>query len=105
MSAPSGNCSSWLAQAGITHPIAVDLIGRESGCNPCAYYPSSSDCNYQGNAACGIPQALPCSKLRDVAGCAMTDAVCQLRWMQSYVMGRYGSWEAARAHHNANNWY
>ena len=35
----------------------------------------------------------------------MTDAVCQLRWMQSYVMGRYGSWEAARAHHDANNWY
>ena len=104
-SALSGNCSTWLAQAGITHPIAVDLITRESGCNPCAYNPGQSDCNYKGNAACGIPQALPCSKLRDTAGCAMTDAVCQLRWMQSYVYGRYGSWEAAKEHHDRMGWY
>lgn len=100
-----GSCVEWIAQAGITHPIATELITRESGCNPCAYNPSKSDCNYKGNAACGIPQALPCSKLRDVAGCAMTDPVCQLRWMQSYVMGRYGSWEAAKAHHDRMGWY
>lgn len=101
----SGSCSTWLAEAGITHPIATDLITRESGCNPCAYNPGQSDCNYKGNAACGIPQALPCSKLRDVAGCSMVDAVCQLKWMQNYVYGRYGSWESAKAHHNRMGWY
>lgn len=101
----SGDCASWMKEAGITNPTAQILIGRESGCNPCAYNPGQSDCNYTGNAACGIPQALPCSKLRDVAGCAMTDAVCQLRWMENYVMNRYGSWENAKAHHDANNWY
>lgn len=104
-SAMSGNCSTWMAQAGITNAIAIDLIGRESGCNPCSYNPGQSDCNYKGNAACGIPQALPCSKLRDVAGCAMTDAVCQLKWMQSYVYGRYGSWAGAKDHHDRMGWY
>ena len=101
----SGNCEAWLSEAGINNADARELIKRESHCNPCAYNPGKSDCNYKGNAACGIPQALPCSKLRDVAGCSMTDAVCQLRWMVSYVMGRYGSWEAAIAHHDAKGWY
>lgn len=102
--APSGNCAQWMDQAGITHPMARELIGRESGCNPCAYNPGMSDCGYTGDRACGIPQALPCSKLR--AACRpWTDAVCQLRWMERYVLGRYGSWEAAKAHHDRYNWY
>lgn len=101
----SGNCEAWLNEAGINHANARELIKRESHCNPCAYNPGQSDCNYKGNAACGIPQALPCSKLRDVAGCSMTDAVCQLRWMANYVGSRYGSWDNAIAFHNANGWY
>lgn len=101
----TGDCESWLNEAGINNANARELIKRESHCNPCAYNPGQSDCNYKGNAACGIPQALPCSKLRDVAGCSMTDAVCQLKWMVSYVMGRYGSWEGAIAHHDAYGWY
>lgn len=90
-----GNCGEWLAQAGITDSDAVWLIGKESGCNPGAINRSSG--------ACGIPQALPCSKLPcplDAAG-----AVCQLNWMENYVARRYGSWAAARAFHARNNWY
>lgn len=93
-SAPvSGDCASWMKEAGITNPTAQILIGRESGCNPGAINPSSG--------ACGIPQALPCSKMN----CSLSDPVCQLRWMENYVMNRYGSWENAKAHHDANNWY
>lgn len=90
-----GNCGEWLAQAGITNADAVWLVGKESGCNPGAVNRRSG--------ACGIPQALPCSKLPcplDASG-----AVCQLSWMNSYVMGRYGSWAAARAHHASRGWY
>jgi hypothetical protein len=102
--AASGGCAQWMAQAGITHPIAVELIGRESGCNPCAYNPGQSDCGYTGDMACGIPQALPCSKLR--AACQpWNDPACQLKWMQSYIYGRYGSWEAAKAFHDSHGWY
>lgn len=90
-----GNCGEWLNQAGITNSDALWLIGKESGCNPGAVNRSSG--------ACGIPQALPCSKLP----CPLdaTGAVCQLQWMENYVARRYGGWEQARAFHARNNWY
>ncbi len=81
-------CEQWMAQAGIALTNAsMQLVLKESGCRYNAINPSSG--------ACGIPQALPCSKLPcslDAAG-----AVCQLRWMQGYVTARYGSWENAYA--------
>lgn len=92
--ATSGTCSEWIAAAGITDIAnAVELIKRESGCRPSATNPSSG--------ACGVAQELPCGK----SGCARTDGACQVRWMNSYVIGRYGSWAAAVSFHNANNWY
>lgn len=90
-----GNCGEWMAGAGITDADAMWLIGKESGCNPGAVNRSSG--------ACGIPQALPCSKLP----CPLdaTGAVCQLNWMENYVQNRYGSWAAARAFHATRGWY
>jgi hypothetical protein len=82
----SGGCSEWMRQAGIPINNATrTLIAKESGCRPSAVNPSSG--------ACGIPQAYPCSKLP----CSLNEAgaVCQLQWMQNYVMQRYGSWESA----------
>lgn len=89
-----GNCESWIAAAGISDlSNARELIRRESGCNPYAKNPSSG--------ACGVAQELPCGK----SGCSLGDGACQVKWMNSYVIGRYGSWSAAVAFHNANNWY
>lgn len=85
-SAATGSCADWIAAAGIPNTPAVNaLIGGESGCRPNAVNPSSG--------ACGIPQALPCSKLP----CSLSDPVCQLKWMDSYVAVRYGSWDNAYA--------
>lgn len=93
-SALSGNCSTWLAQAGIPATATVlELIRRESGCNPNAVNPSSG--------ACGIGQQLPCGKW---AG-AWNDPVAGLVAMNNYVKGRYGSWENALAHHDRMGWY
>lgn len=81
-----GNCAEWMTAAGIPHTPATDkLILNESGCRTTAVNPSSG--------ACGIPQAYPCSKLP----CPLNDsgAVCQLQWMDTYVKGRYGSWDNA----------
>jgi len=100
-----GNCVQWIAQAGITNPIASELITRESGCNPCIVNGGAIDCNYSGNRAYGIPQALPGNKMASHGADWKTNPVTQLRWMQDYVMGRYGSWEAAKSFHDANNWY
>lgn len=94
--AASGDCETWKAQAGIvSSPATRALIGGESGCRPNAINPSSG--------ACGIPQALPCSKLP----CTLQDPVCQLRWMDSYVKGRYGTWDNAYATWLSRNphWY
>lgn len=67
------------------------LIMRESKYNPNAVNRSSG--------ACGIPQALPCSKLTDksVEG--------QIAWMLNYVSSRYGTPSKAVAFHNYNHWY
>lgn len=86
----SGSCSEWKALAGIPNTHATNtLIDKESGCNPRAVNPSSG--------ACGIPQALPCSKMGPVNpdGTSGVGPVGQLRWMDNYVHDRYGSWDAA----------
>lgn len=90
----SGNCATWIANAGIadTHN-AIELIRRESNCNPNAVNPSSG--------ACGVAQELPCGK----SGCSLGDGACQVRWMNNYVAQRYGSWANAVAFHNKMNWY
>ena len=92
--ATTGNCASWIAAAGISDVgNAQELINRESGCNPNAVNPSSGACN--------VAQELPCGK----SGCSVGDGACSVKWMNSYVLGRYGSWANAVDFHNANNWY
>jgi uncharacterized protein YabE (DUF348 family) len=89
-----GSCGDWMAAAGISDTSSAGaLIARESGCNPYSVNKSSG--------ACGVGQALPCSK----TGCAMGDGVCQMIWMNQYVIGRYGSWSAALGHSNSSGWY
>lgn len=90
----SGSCDDWIRAAGITDIAnARVLIQRESGCNPNAVNASSG--------ACGVAQELPCGK----SGCSLGDGACQVRWMNGYVMDRYGSWASAVAWHDSHNWY
>jgi hypothetical protein len=96
----SGTCSEWMAAAGVPNSSNANyLITKESRCNPNSVNSSSG--------ACGIGQALPCSKMGPVNpdGTSAVDPVGQLRWMNSYVLGRYGSWDAAAAFHQRNGWY
>ncbi|WP_311477541.1 transglycosylase SLT domain-containing protein [uncultured Gulosibacter sp.] len=91
-----GSKSEWMAAAGIPEDqwgAADALISRESGWNPDAVNP------YSG--ACGLVQALPCSKIPG----QWNNPVDALRWGNGYVNSRYGSWNAALAHSNANGWY
>ena len=94
---PTGSCAEWIANAGITDVAnANELIRRESHCDPNAFGSMTA----QGRA-CGVAQELPCGK----SGCSLGDGACQVKWMNGYVIGHYGSWANAVAHHNANNWY
>lgn len=90
--APSGSCRDWIVQAGVVDvENAYYLIMKESGCNPNSVNKSSG--------ACGIPQALPCSKL------GTSDPIAQIQWMQNYCIRRYGSWAGAVAHSKSVGWY
>lgn len=109
-SASGGGCSEWMKQAGITDPIAFEIVNKENrNCDPCVYNDGSPtgarDCNYSGGNAYGIPQSLPGSKMASEGEDWRTNPVTQLRWMQKYVLEKYGSWAGAQSHHNANGWY
>jgi len=83
-----------MAGAGITDLANANyLVGEESGCNPYAVNKSSG--------ACGIGQEYPCGK----SGCELGDGACQMRWMNDYVLGRYGSWANAAEKHRTSGWY
>jgi uncharacterized protein YabE (DUF348 family) len=67
------------------------LWSEESGWNPTAYNGASG--------ACGIPQALPCSKITDrsVNG--------QIEWGLGYITRTYGTPSAAWSFFQRNHWY
>jgi hypothetical protein len=72
---------------------AVEYIGfKESSWNPHAI-------NYLG--ACGLFQALPCTKLP----CELSDVPCQVRWATNYATQRYGSWHYAYTFWKTNGWW
>jgi outer membrane biosynthesis protein TonB len=77
-------------------PAMHYILDHESGSNPYAVNPRSG--------ACGIPQALPCSKLLKVIG-SLDNVDGQLDWMVGYVASRYGTPTKARAFHLTHNWY
>ncbi|MBN9613875.1 MAG: transglycosylase SLT domain-containing protein [Actinobacteria bacterium] len=91
-----GSPAKWMAAAGIPESDwrYVDyVVTRESGWNPNA--------TNSGSGACGLVQALPCSK---VPGNGY-DPVDNLRWADGYAKGRYGSWKGAYDFWIANNWW
>lgn len=96
--APAGSCTDWIKSAGVTDVSnAYALIMRESGCRVDADNPTSD--------AYGIPQALPGYKMASHGADWATNPVTQIRWMQDYVVARYGSWANANAFQRANSWY
>ena len=87
---PNGVCAGYARAAGVSEadlPYALDLIKKESNCNP------SSTNRYSG--AYGIPQALPGSKMAEAGADWQTNPVTQIRWMANYVTKRYGGWRGA----------
>jgi hypothetical protein len=69
------------------------LLMAESGINPLAVNKTSG--------ACGLGQALPCSKMK----CELTDVECQLDWVMQYIKNRYGSIRAANEWQLEKGWY
>lgn len=72
-------------------PALQALWTRESNWNPAARNRSSG--------ACGIPQALPCSKIPDMSPQG------QIEWGLQYIQRRYGNPTNAWRFWLQNNWY
>lgn len=99
-SAPTGDHKHWLKQAGIPESWFNGLnsiIQQESGWRVNATNPSSG--------AYGIPQSLPGSKMASAGSDWRTNPITQLKWMYSYIKGRYGSLQNALSFRAANGWY
>lgn len=91
-----GDKTEWMRAAGIPESEwgYVDfIVQRESSWNPNARNKSSG--------ACGLAQALPCSK---VPGNPY-DPVDSLRWQYGYVTARYGGYRQAYEFWLVKHWY
>ena len=102
----SGTKEDWMRQAGIPESQwqYVDyIVSRESGWNPCAYYPGQSNCDANPTSACGLAQSLPCGKQSKYGH--WTDPVANLKWQYEYVTARYGGYQQAVAFWRVNHWY
>ena len=75
----------------------VLLWNRESSWNPNAVNKRSG--------ACGIPQSLPCSKMKSEGTDYRTNYKTQIRWGLNYIKARYGSPANAWVHSKKTGWY
>ena len=75
----------------------VLLWNRESSWNPNAVNKRSG--------ACGIPQSLPCSKMKSAGADYRTNYKTQIRWGLNYIKARYGSPANAWGHSQKHHWY
>lgn len=75
----------------------VKLWNRESSWNPNAVNPKSG--------ACGVPQSLPCSKMKSAGADYRTNYQTQVRWGLNYIKARYGSPSNAWGHSQRKGWY
>ena len=94
-----GDKATIMAAAGIPanqHYAADFIISHESGWRVNAL-------NSRGCA--GLGQACPSSKLANSCPSWQSDAVCQMRFFNSYAVGRYGSWTRAMEVWQQQRWW
>lgn len=97
---PTGSHKHWMKQAGIPKSWYEDLnwiINHESGWRVNATNP--------GSGAYGLPQSLPGNKMASAGKDWKTNPITQLKWMYSYVKGRYGNASNAKHFWQTHNWY
>jgi hypothetical protein len=85
-------------------PAPVQVVESEADAKAFIYFEESTnrtDAINPSSGACGLGQALPCSKLP----CSLSDYVCQDEWFTNYAMQRYGSWSNAKAFWLNHRWW
>jgi hypothetical protein len=81
------------------------IYQHESGNVPCKINGGSINCAGHPYLACGLGQALPCSKLQAVCP-DLADYGCQDNWFSRVYLARYHySWVEAKAFWVAHRWW
>lgn len=75
----------------------VKIVNHESSWNPNAVNKSSG--------ACGLAQALPCSKMASAGTDYRTNYKTQLKWLIGYIKGRYKTPSKAWSFWQKHHWY
>lgn len=97
---PAGSHTDWMAAAGISpndYGYVNYLVSKESGWRVNA--------SNKKSGAYGLPQALPGRKMASAGADWETNPITQLKWMNGYVKGCYGSWANAVSHSKSHGWY
>ena len=97
---PPGSHQDWMAAVGISpsdYGYVNFILDHEAHWNPIAKN------RYSG--AYGICQALPGNKMASAGEDWETNPITQLRWCNSYAVGRYGSWAAAYEFWVKHKWW
>ena len=100
-SLPAGSHKDWMRAAGIRESdfgYVEYIVSRESGWGP-------TKSNFAGSGAYGLCQALPGSKMASAGADWATNPITQLKWCNSYAVGRYGSWAAAYKFWITHHWW
>lgn len=96
----TGGHKHWLKQAGFSDgeiAAANWIVTHESGWR--------TNATNSGSGAYGLAQALPASKYASAGSDWKHNPLTQLKWMKSYVHGRYGNANKAKSFWKAHNWY
>lgn len=111
MAPPAGSHQDWLAAAGIAPSdfgYATYIVDHENASwHPCrAQGPGMIiNCDYSGSLGYGLVQATPGNKMASAGSDWRTNPITQLKWANSYAVGRYGSWQAAYTFKVQNGWW
>lgn len=111
MAPPAGSHQDWMAKAGISSSdfgYVTYIIDHENrSWDPCKVQGGAVDCLYAGtvNLGYGLVQATPGNKMAAAGSDWQTNPVTQLKWANSYAVGRYGSWQAAYQFKYTNGWW
>lgn len=111
MAPPAGTHTDWMAQAGIAvsdFGYVTYIVDHENrSWHPCRAQGAGMiiNCDYAGSLGYGLVQATPGSKMASAGADWRTNPVTQLKWANSYAVGRYGSWQAAYEFKVEKGWW
>jgi len=87
-----------------SQPVSEAGTDAEAQAKQFIYFKESTnrtDAINPSSGACGLGQALPCSKLP----CSLQDYQCQDAWFTNYAISRYGSWAKAKQFWLSHRWW